>query len=324
MKKTVIIIVAVIVVLLLALAYLFGFGLFPRYDVHIVDYYVSSDGTALTFDVGVNSPAGYVRKIAWEQSGGKLYLDFYPAFGGVNGNWGAKSLFTVPLYEDTNTVSICRGENVYLEILRKDANGNWLYAKDVDLESLKTIYHADQPIFEGPNYDSNYLGVVETAGNFAFSETALDDEDNLWGRLADGRGWVDLTYVEASKDYPVTAGFAWQSLLDSGEYDHYLGSEHDYANEIAITPHDTLTDFTLYGMTVACSLQVDREIVNLGTLTPEMPLVATLMFPGDMSTYGIAFNCGGTEYFYTISLSGRNGTVVFQPFTPSNLDLFRP
>ncbi len=323
MKKTVAII-AVCVVLLLALAYLFGFGLFPRYDVYIGDYNVSPDGTALTFTVGVSSPTGYVRKIAWERENGTLYLDFYPAFGGINGNWGAKSLFTVPLYEDTNTISVRRGTDVYVEVLRKDFNGNWLDARDVDLESLKSIYHADQPIFEGPSYDSNYLGVMEMAGNYAFPEIAMDDEGNLWGRLADGRGWVDLTYAESSKDAPITAGFAWQALLDSGDFYEYTGAEHDYTNQIAITAHETLTDFTLYGMTIACSLQVDRELFSMDTLTPEKPLVATLMFPGDMSIYGIGFNCGGTEYFYTVSLSGRNGTVVFQPSTPSKLDLFRP
>ncbi len=324
MKKKAIILIAVCVVLLLATAYLFGFGLFPKYDVHIVDYHVSSDGTSLTFTVGVSSPAGYVRKAAWEQADGNLRLDFYPAFGGINGNWGAKNQFAVPVDEDTNIVSIRRGSDVYVEILRKDANGHWLDARDVDLESMKTIYHADQPIFEGPNYDSNYLGVMETAGNYAFPEFAMDDEGNLWGHLADGRGWVDLTYAEASKDYPATAGFAWQSLLGGDNYHQYIGVEHEHTNQVAITAHETLTDFTLYGMTIACSLQVDRELFSMDTLTPEKPLVATLMFPGDMSTYGIAFNCGGTEYFYTISVSGRNGTLVLQPFTPSNLNLFRP
>ncbi|MBP3313625.1 MAG: hypothetical protein J6K84_03090 [Oscillospiraceae bacterium] len=322
MKKT-IIVIAVCVVLLGIVADLFGFGLFPRYDVYLSDYRVSADGSSLTFAVGVSSPAGYVRKMDWKQTNGTLYLDFYPAFGGINGNWGAQNQFTVPLHEETTTISVCRGTDVYVEILRKDFNGNWLDAREVDLENLKTIYHADQPIFEGPSYDTNYLGVIETAGNYAFPEVAKDDEGNLWGHLADGRGWVDLTYAEESKDAPLTAGFAWKSLLDGENYHEFIGSEHDYTNDIALIAHDTLTDFTLYGMTIACSLQVDRELFSLETLTPEKPLVATLMFPGDLTTYGIGFICDGTEYFYTISLSGRNGTVVFQPFTPSNLHLFR-
>lgn len=323
MKKTVIII-AVIVLLLLAAAYLFGFGLSPRYDVHITDYWVSSDGKALTFNVGVSSPAGYVRKVEWTQSGGKLYLDFYPAFGGVNGDWGAKSLFTVPLYEETNTVSVCRGSDVYLKILRKDVNGNWLDAKDVDLESMYAVHHADEPIFESASYDSNYLGVIGEAGNYAFPETALDDEDNTWGRLADGRGWINLSHVEASKDAPMTAGFAWDSLRTSGNFQHFAGSTSEYAVDIVFTAHDTLTNVKLYSMVMFCAMEIDAELSDIGTLTSEKPLMATLNFPGDMSAYGIGFTCGDQEYFYTVTLSGRNGMVEFQPFNPRNLSLFRP
>jgi hypothetical protein len=183
MKKT-ILIVAICAVLLLVVAYLFGFGLFPRHDVLIVDYQVSTDGSELTLTVGVSSPVGYVRDVRWSEKNGELRLDFYPAFGGINGNWGAKNEFTVPVQANVNTVSVCRGADVYVEILRRDMNGNWLYAKDMDLESLRTVYHADQPIFEGPSYDSTYLGVIEVAGNYAFSTVAKDDEDNLWGRLA--------------------------------------------------------------------------------------------------------------------------------------------
>lgn len=321
MKRVVVI--TLCAMLLLAVAYLFGFGFFPRHDVHIADYVVSADSRALTITTGVSSPIGYVRKMSWEQKADGLYLNFYPAFGGINGKWGAKNLFTVTLPEEVCSVFVCRGEGVFVELLRKDANGNWLYAKDMDLESITSVYHADQPIFEGPSYDTNLLGVIEAAGNYAIPVTAMDDEGNRWGRLADGRGWIDLTHVEASKDDPITAGFAWDSLLENGEYVSFVGTDKDYSNTIAFTAHKTLTDVSLYSMIMFCSMAIDRELYTLETLEPGKPLVATLMFPGDMSAYGIAFQCEGEEYFYIASLSGRNGTVVFQPFTPQNLEMFR-
>ena len=50
---------------------------------------------------------------------------------------------------------------------------------------------------------------------------------------------------------------------------------------------------------------------TLSEMDEEMPLVAELAFPGDMSMYGIRFvDEDGVTHTYSISISGRNGALV--------------
>ena len=83
--------------MILALAYFWVF--FRIYkatlQVFINDYTVSSDGKKITINVGVSASMGFVREVkVHQQQGGKLYLDCYSAFGGLNGRIGAKDTFT--------------------------------------------------------------------------------------------------------------------------------------------------------------------------------------------------------------------------------------
>ena len=58
-------------------------------NAYIAEYSVSEDGREMTIKVGVFSSIGYIRKVSvHQQHGGKLYLDFYSAFGGINGSVG--------------------------------------------------------------------------------------------------------------------------------------------------------------------------------------------------------------------------------------------
>lgn len=84
MKKRVIIIICVIVGLIGW--YILGSGFMKESSVFIEDYTVSSDGSKLTIEVGVASSIGYIRKVTiHQQERGKLYLNCYSAFGGING-----------------------------------------------------------------------------------------------------------------------------------------------------------------------------------------------------------------------------------------------
>ena len=122
-KKTLLPIAALAAVLCV---YVLGSGFMRNGSVFISDFSVSPDGTEMTVTVGVAASAGFVRKAAIrQQEDGKLYLDFYYAFGGVNGSLGAKQQFTVPLEEDTALVAIHRNSDCYEEVLTKDADGVW-------------------------------------------------------------------------------------------------------------------------------------------------------------------------------------------------------
>lgn len=124
MKKRLITIAAA--VLLLFLVYFIGSGFLKNGSVYVDGYSVSADGREITLDIDVAASMGYIRKAAVsQQEGGKLYIDCYSAFGGINGNIGAKSRFTLPLDENTISIGMYRNENCYEEILHKDENGIW-------------------------------------------------------------------------------------------------------------------------------------------------------------------------------------------------------
>ena len=127
MKKKIAVILAIIVVS--TLLYLTAPAFSKQGSTYITDFSVSEDGKELTITVGVAASAGYIRKVSeHQQHGGKLYLDCYSAFGGINGSWGAKEEFTFNLNEDTKIVALYRSENCYDTVLEKDENGEWQYA----------------------------------------------------------------------------------------------------------------------------------------------------------------------------------------------------
>mgnify|MGYP003300301899 CR=1 FL=1 len=124
MKKIAVITFTMIVALILI--YLVSSGFRKETSAFIGEYSISEDGKEITMDIGVGSSIGYVRKAKiHKQEGGKLYMDCYSAFGGINGSIGAKKSFTLPLNEDTTIIAIYRNRNCYEEVLRKDADGVW-------------------------------------------------------------------------------------------------------------------------------------------------------------------------------------------------------
>ena len=128
MKK--VIIISAIVIIAIIGTYLIGSGFVKESEAFISDYTVSADGSEITIDVGVASSIGYVRKVSvHQQQGGKLYLDCYSAFGGINGSWGAKSTYTIPLDENTTTIALYRNNNCYDVVLEKDSEGVWQIVK---------------------------------------------------------------------------------------------------------------------------------------------------------------------------------------------------
>lgn len=123
-KNTVVIVLAVIVAL--AALYVFAPGFTKQGSVYIADYSLSEDGTEMTITVGVATSMGYVREVSeHQQHGGKLYLDCYSAFGGLNGFWGAKNEYVIQLDEDTEMIALYRSANAYDPVLEKDTNGEW-------------------------------------------------------------------------------------------------------------------------------------------------------------------------------------------------------
>jgi len=127
-----IMVVVFTVIVFLAALYWIVPGFTKEGNAYIADYVVSEDGSEMTIKVVVSSSIGYVRKVSvHQQHDGKLYLDCYSAFGGINGSWGAKTEFTIPLDAETETIAIYRFTNCYDTVLEKTEDGKWI-PKDKD------------------------------------------------------------------------------------------------------------------------------------------------------------------------------------------------
>ena len=118
--------IAGIVVVLVVCGVFFGSGFVRNGGVYLEDYSVSEDGTEITLELGVASSAGYLRKAAvYQQASGKLYLDCYAAFGGVNGSVGAQTTYKIPLDQATQSIALYRNSDCYEVVLEKNAEGIW-------------------------------------------------------------------------------------------------------------------------------------------------------------------------------------------------------
>ncbi len=185
---------------------------------------------------------------------------------------------------------------------------------DSGLPYLQRIDRADQSIYEGPGYDYVFAGTVRERGTYTIVEEAWDTEGNLWGKLKSGAGWVDLTEIR-SEEYAnalISANYADDNLILHGDYHYCPGDELEYRIPIAFRAYGTLRDVALFVYDFSGEDYVmGADFFNLTELTPEMPLVAELAFPGDMSMYGIRFvDENGVIHIYSIYISGRNGALV--------------
>jgi len=91
MKKKTIIISVFVILVAVAAAWIVGSGFNKRTDVYLVDYSVSENGSEITLQVGVAGSMGYVRDFLNDTNEIEIMeMQFYSAFGGLNGAIGAK------------------------------------------------------------------------------------------------------------------------------------------------------------------------------------------------------------------------------------------
>lgn len=182
------------------------------------------------------------------------------------------------------------------------------------LPYLQHIDRADQSIYEGPGYDYVFVGTVRERGTYTIVEEAWDYEGNLWGKLKSGIGWVDLTQIrsEAYTASLISANYADEYLLTHGAYHYYAGEKTDYTVTVAFRAYGFLRDVELFAYDFSDNGLVPGDaFFTLPEWMPDMPLVAELSFPGDLSTCGIRFvDESGVTHTFSIYISGRNGALM--------------
>lgn len=178
---------------------------------------------------------------------------------------------------------------------------------------LQRIERSDQSIYEGPGYDYCFVDTVRQQGTYTIVEEVRDSEGNLWGKLKSGIGWVDLTEIqsESYKNILISANYADEDFVLHGAYHHYTSGQ-EYSIPIAFRAYGRIRDVRLYGIELSdAGLLHGPDLITLPEMTEEMPLVAELAFPGDMSMYGIRFvDEDDRAHVCRIYISGRNGALI--------------
>ena len=117
------------VLIAVAMLIVIGSGFDLRGDVVLGGYREHADGGAVTVEVDVSSPMGYVRSTKARQEDGCLYVCFYSAFGGYNGSIGARDSFDLETPDDCREIYFYRdgaAEDGYDLVLRRaDAASSW-------------------------------------------------------------------------------------------------------------------------------------------------------------------------------------------------------
>lgn len=125
MKK--IIIILLIVLVLIYTSYFILTGFLERYDVCLINYSVSADGSEIKLETSLFSSMGFTR--GYKDSGGgekPHYLTFYSTFGGLHSELGAKNEFVLTLEEDDTEIYFANLGGGYKLVLKKnEETGNW-------------------------------------------------------------------------------------------------------------------------------------------------------------------------------------------------------
>ena len=117
------------VLIVIALAIVVGSGFDTRGDVILDSFREAEDGGAVTVEIAVASPMGYVRSAYEKQTDEGLFVKFYSAFGGYNGTLGARDSFELTTPDDCCAIYFYRdgssGGEYDLVLRRANAASDW-------------------------------------------------------------------------------------------------------------------------------------------------------------------------------------------------------
>lgn len=190
---------------------------------------------------------------------------------------------------------------------------------------LQKVQRPDEMIFSGPSYDEFCVGTVRQSGTYTIVEEADDGEGHLWGRLKSGAGWIDLTHVRCEEiaAWPLSAAFA-EDCPPGDAYLLFDGGADEYTVWIALRAYEALTNVQLVRLNLAAEegFAIEETLCALESLAPDMPLVAGVDFPGDMSACGLLFtDAKGVQRLFCLTISGRNGMLLLNelPLLPPEI-----
>ncbi len=186
---------------------------------------------------------------------------------------------------------------------------------------LLRIERPDQSIYAGPGYDYAFAGTVEMKATYTIVAEQKDAYGILWGKLKSGAGWVDLDEVRARNEAyeQVSANYAPDSVVKGEVFRKYLVEDSEYTVMVAVRSYEIVHNVRLSTLMANGENMDDDQLLD--TFTEFMPgdiYLIGLTFPGDMTSYCLSYvDVSGVTHYFSISISGRNGSLVFGEFQPN-------
>ncbi len=263
---------------------------------------LSEKGEALTW--------GDLEGFAYTETGSGLYIRIFEVAGGytLSVGGGSPKAEEQPLY-----ANFTAGEAAYIDLRTGDLEA-FLAGKPPYLLSLS---RPDVQVFDGPGYDYGFVNTITEPGVYTIVAEQSDGEGNRWGQLKSGLGWIDLAraLAEPKNRLAVTVSYADTALIGTGAYQEFVEEESEFTSYLLFTPTQTVTEVSLSRIQLGGEETVLEELGAWPELFPEKPLMAGVVFYGDMTAYVLSFQDeAGEAWQYEISISGRNGALVWEPF----------
>lgn len=175
------------------------------------------------------------------------------------------------------------------------------------------------PVYSAPDYDRGAcVGIIGEDGVYTIVHETLDMQDNVWGELKSGMGWIDFDYVRTAGFPPLTAYPAEIIDLENAEYRLYSEGEPETLTAVAFRANEPVAAVELTALRYdESSYAVEAVLCSFEQMDADTYFVAELPFYGDMTAYGIAVtDIDGERRHYAVMLSGRDGSVVMNEYVP--------
>lgn len=128
----------------------------------------------------------------------------------------------------------------------------------------------------------------------------------------------------AETELPVSADYAEADLLARPEdYDLLVLDESEYRVDVAITASETVTGVQVASLTLEevgeddVGFRIEAVLGTLDAIKPGRPFVVAMAFPGSIPNTALIFTGpDGAVCCCTISMSGKDGSLLLIPFEP--------
>ena len=129
---------------------------------------------------------------------------------------------------------------------------------------------------------------------------------------------LDSILDRAERNAGLTVRVDYLDQAPAQDYDYFQDEVTDYNQELLFRADRPVTDFRFFAVEYGTEAQgyEPREgaaLYSQAQLDPARPLVINTNFPGDMPYRGFSFAEDGARKAYTLSTSGRDGSLVVAP-----------